>query len=40
LETLCRQYLLARSGGTPRLLTEDEMTAAMRRFETYAAGKG
>jgi L-fuculose-phosphate aldolase len=40
LETLCRQYLLARSAGTPRLLTEDEMTAAMRRFETYAAGNG
>ncbi len=40
LETLCRQYLLARSAGTPRLLTPDEMDAAMRRFETYAAGKG
>jgi L-fuculose-phosphate aldolase len=40
LETLCRQYLLARSAGTPRLLTDDEMTAAIRRFETYAAGKG
>ena len=40
LETLCRQYLLARSAGTPRLLTEAEMAAAMRRFETYAAGKG
>jgi len=40
LETLCRQYLLSRSAGTPRLLTQDEMTAAMRRFETYAAGKG
>ncbi len=40
LETLCRQYLLARAAGTPRLLTATEMTAAMRRFETYAAGKG
>jgi L-fuculose-phosphate aldolase len=40
LETLCRQYLLARSAGTPRLLTEDEMAAATVRFETYAAGKG
>jgi L-fuculose-phosphate aldolase len=40
LETLCRQYLLARSAGTPRLLTAAEMAAAMRRFETYAAGRG
>ena len=40
LETLCRQYLLARAAGTPRLLTDDEMAAAMRRFESYAAGKG
>ena len=40
LETLCRQYLLARAAGTPRLLTPAEMAAAMRRFETYAAGKG
>ena len=40
LETLCRQYLLARAAGTPRLLTAEEMAAAMGRFETYAAGKG
>ncbi len=40
LETLCRQYLLARATGTPRLLTPAEMEAAMRRFETYAAGSG
>jgi L-fuculose-phosphate aldolase len=40
LETLCRQYLLARAAGTPRLLTQAEMQAAMRRFETYAAGSG
>ncbi len=40
LETLCRQYLLARAAGTPRLLTPAEMEAAMRRFETYAAGSG
>ncbi len=40
LETLCRQYLLARAAGTPRLLTKDEMAAAMRRFESYAAGRG
>lgn len=35
LERLCRQYLLARSAGTPRLLTEDEITAARERFRTY-----
>jgi L-fuculose-phosphate aldolase len=40
LETLCRQYLLARAAGTPRLLTPAEMAAAMVRFESYAAGKG
>ena len=40
LETLCRQYLLARAAGTPRLLTPAEMAAAMLRFRTYAAGKG
>ena len=40
LETLCRQYLHARAAGTPRLLTQAEMVAAMRRFEIYAAGKG
>jgi L-fuculose-phosphate aldolase len=37
LETLARQYLLARAAGTPRLLTPDEMAAAMRRFESYSA---
>jgi L-fuculose-phosphate aldolase len=35
LETLCRQYLLARSAGTVHLLTEDEMRAAHRRYQTY-----
>jgi L-fuculose-phosphate aldolase len=35
LETLCRQYLLARSAGTPRLLTEQEVEAARERFKTY-----
>ncbi|MBS0559630.1 MAG: class II aldolase/adducin family protein [Proteobacteria bacterium] len=40
LETLCRQYLLARAAGMVRLLTDAEMDAAMRRFESYAAGKG
>ena len=28
LEKLCRQYLLARAAGTPRLLTPDQMAAA------------
>ena len=32
LETLSRQYLLARSAGTPRLLTADEMREAQERF--------
>ena len=35
LETLCRQYLLALSAGTPRLLTDDEITAARARYATY-----
>ncbi|HXA23122.1 MAG TPA: class II aldolase/adducin family protein [Acetobacteraceae bacterium] len=35
LETLCRQYLLARSAGTVRLLTADEMRAAHERYRTY-----
>ncbi len=35
LETLCRQYLLARSAGTPRLLTEQQMRDAQERFKTY-----
>jgi L-fuculose-phosphate aldolase len=35
LETLCRQYLLALSAGTPRLLTEQEMLDAKERFKTY-----
>jgi L-fuculose-phosphate aldolase len=37
LETLCRQYLLARSAGVPRLLTAGEMTDAAKRFETYGS---
>jgi L-fuculose-phosphate aldolase len=40
LEMLARQYLLARSAGTPRLLTPDEMRDARQRFTTYAAGRG
>lgn len=35
LETLCRQYLLACSAGTPRLLSVEEVTAAKERFKTY-----
>ncbi len=35
LETLARQYLLARSAGAPRILTEAEMQAARERFRTY-----
>ncbi len=35
LETLCRQYLLALSAGTPRILTEQEMLDARERFRTY-----
>ena len=35
LETLARQYLLARSAGKPRLLTRAEMQAARERFKTY-----
>jgi len=35
LETLCRQYLLARSAGAVRLLTADEMLAAHERYKTY-----
>jgi L-fuculose-phosphate aldolase len=39
LETLCRQYLLALSAGTPRLLTEQEMLDAKERFKTYGPRK-
>jgi L-fuculose-phosphate aldolase len=35
LETLARQYLLARSAGTPRLLTDDEIAASIERYRTY-----
>ncbi len=37
LETLCRQYLLARSAGPVRLLTTAEMQAARERFRTYGS---
>jgi L-fuculose-phosphate aldolase len=40
LETLCRQYLLAVSAGTPRLLTPAEMLAARERFKTYGPRAG
>lgn len=40
LETLCRQYLLARSAGAVRLLTADEMRAAQERFQTYGQPAG
>ncbi len=35
LESLCRQYLLARSAGTPVLLSEQDLLAAAERFKTY-----
>jgi L-fuculose-phosphate aldolase len=35
LETLARQYLLARAAGAVRLLTAAEMDAARERFKTY-----
>jgi len=35
LETLCRQYLLARAAGAVRMLTEEEMQAAQERFKMY-----
>jgi L-fuculose-phosphate aldolase len=37
LETLCRQYLLARSAGEPRLLSAREMADARERFKTYGS---
>ena len=40
LETLCRQYLLCLSAGTPRLLTEQEMLDARERFKTYGPRGG
>ena len=35
LETLCRQYLLARSAGEVKLLTVTEMEQARLRFQSY-----
>lgn len=37
LEALCRQYLMARAAGTPRLLTDAELEAARMRFLTYGS---
>jgi L-fuculose-phosphate aldolase len=37
LETLCRQYLLALSAGTPKLLTAQDMLDAQERFKTYGS---
>lgn len=37
LETLCRQYLLARAAGPVRLLTAAEIQAAQERFKTYGS---
>ena len=37
LESLCRQYLLARAAGSPRLLTPLELQAARERFRTYGS---
>ncbi len=39
LERLCRQYLLARAAGTPRLLDAAELDAARDRFRTYALAR-
>ncbi|WBV45191.1 class II aldolase/adducin family protein [Pseudoroseomonas cervicalis] len=35
LETLARQYLLARAAGTPRLLSAEEVEQARQRYRTY-----
>ena len=37
LETLARQYLLARSAGTPRLLDAAQMAATRERYRTYGS---
>ncbi|WP_342452468.1 class II aldolase/adducin family protein [Pararoseomonas baculiformis] len=37
LETLARQYLLARSAGTPRLLDGAQMDATRERYKTYGS---
>jgi L-fuculose-phosphate aldolase len=40
LETLARQYLLARAAGTPRMLTPAEMDAALLRYRSYGQQPG
>jgi L-fuculose-phosphate aldolase len=40
LETLARQYLLARAAGAPRLLSQAEMAAARERYRTYGKQPG
>jgi L-fuculose-phosphate aldolase len=35
LETLARQYLMARSAGSPRLLTHAEIASSIERYTTY-----
>jgi L-fuculose-phosphate aldolase len=40
LESLCRQYLLARSAGTPRLLNTQQLNEALERFKTYGQSGG
>ena len=42
LETLARQYLMARAAGVVRVLTADEMAAARERYRSYGqpAGEG
>lgn len=40
LETLARQYLIARAAGAPRLLTRAEIAAAQARYRTYGQQPG
>lgn len=40
LETLARQYLLARAAGTPRILTAAEMAEVRERYKTYGIRPG
>lgn len=35
LESLCRQFLMARAAGAPRLLSDEEIAGAIERFKTY-----
>ena len=40
LETLARQYLIARAAGIPRLLTPEEMAVAQTRYRSYGQQPG